>query len=103
MMDGAPPHVRLANDIAVQFTHRPLDEAALAVAAHMRTFWEPRMRGALLEHLACGGAGPRAGRGRGGPPGTPPPPAGRGRSSRPRGSRRPPPRRCPVPRWTATR
>jgi formate dehydrogenase subunit delta len=57
MMDGSPPHVRLANDIAVQFTHRPLDEAARAVAAHMRTFWEPRMRSALLDHLAGGGAG----------------------------------------------
>lgn len=56
-MDGPPPHVRLANDIAVQFTHRPLDEAARAVAAHMRTFWEPRMRSALLDHLAGGGAG----------------------------------------------
>jgi formate dehydrogenase subunit delta len=49
--------VRLANEIAVQFAHHPLDEAAPAVAAHMRTFWEPRMRTALLEHLAAGGAG----------------------------------------------
>lgn len=55
-MDATPPHVRMANEIAVQFTHRPLDEAAQAVAAHMRTFWEPRMRTALLEHLAAGGA-----------------------------------------------
>lgn len=56
-MDGAPPHVRLANDIAAQFTHRPLDEAAEAIAAHVRAFWDPRMRGALLQHLAEGGAG----------------------------------------------
>jgi formate dehydrogenase subunit delta len=56
-MDGSPAHVRLANEIAVQFTHRPLDEAAQAIAAHMRAFWEPRMRIALLEHLAAGGAG----------------------------------------------
>jgi formate dehydrogenase subunit delta len=56
-MDGSPPHVRLANEIAAQFTHHPLDEAGQAVAAHMRAFWEPRMRTALLEHLAAGGAG----------------------------------------------
>lgn len=56
-MDGSPPHVRLANDVAAQFVHRPLDEAAQAVATHLRSFWEPRMRTALLAHLAAGGAG----------------------------------------------
>jgi formate dehydrogenase subunit delta len=56
-MDGTPPHVRMANEIAVQFAHHPLDEAAQAIAAHMRAFWEPRMRTALLEHLAAGAAG----------------------------------------------
>jgi formate dehydrogenase subunit delta len=56
-VDGSPPHVRLANDIAAQFTHKPLDEAAEAIATHVRAFWEPRMRAALLQHLAAGGAG----------------------------------------------
>jgi formate dehydrogenase subunit delta len=56
-MDGSPPHVRLVNEIAVQFAHRPLDEAADAVAAHIAAFWDPRMRTALLAHLAAGGAG----------------------------------------------
>jgi formate dehydrogenase subunit delta len=56
-MDGSPPHVRLANDVAAQFAHRPLDDAAQAVAAHLQAFWEPRMRAALLDHLAAGGAG----------------------------------------------
>jgi formate dehydrogenase subunit delta len=56
-MDGSPPHVRLANEIAAQFTHRPLDESAETIAAHVRAFWDPRMRAALLEHLAAGGAG----------------------------------------------
>jgi formate dehydrogenase subunit delta len=56
-MDATPTHVRLANDIAVQFAHQPLDDASQAVATHMRAFWEPRMRTALLEHLAAGGAG----------------------------------------------
>jgi formate dehydrogenase subunit delta len=52
-----PRHVRLANDVAAQFAHRPLDEAAQSVAAHMRAFWEPRMRTALLAHMDAGGAG----------------------------------------------
>jgi formate dehydrogenase subunit delta len=58
-MDTAmePRYVRLANDVAVQFAHRPLDDAAEAVAEHLRAFWEPRMRAALLAHVAAGGTG----------------------------------------------
>jgi formate dehydrogenase subunit delta len=56
-MDTSPSHVRLANDVAAQFAHRPLDDAAQAVAAHLRAFWEPRMRAALLEHVTAGGGG----------------------------------------------
>jgi formate dehydrogenase subunit delta len=41
--------VRLANDIAAQFRHLPPDEAAAEVANHIRRFWDPRMRLALLE------------------------------------------------------
>jgi formate dehydrogenase subunit delta len=51
-----PPHVRLANEIAVQFHTRPPAEAAATMAAHMRQFWDPRMRAHLLEHVAAGGA-----------------------------------------------
>jgi formate dehydrogenase subunit delta len=40
--------IRLANDIAAQFRHRPEDEAAAEVAAHIRRFWDPRMRAELL-------------------------------------------------------
>jgi formate dehydrogenase subunit delta len=43
------PVVRLANDIAAQFHHLPPDEAAADVANHIRRFWDPRMRVALLE------------------------------------------------------
>jgi formate dehydrogenase subunit delta len=50
----APPHVWRANDIAVQFAHKPPEEAAAAVATHMRMFWEPRMRAALLAHVDAG-------------------------------------------------
>jgi formate dehydrogenase major subunit len=38
---------RLANDIAAQFLHLPHDAAVTAVAAHLHTFWEPRMRAQL--------------------------------------------------------
>jgi formate dehydrogenase subunit delta len=47
-MSQLPAQVRLANDIAVQFHHRPPDEAAAAVANHIRMFWDPRMRTELL-------------------------------------------------------
>jgi formate dehydrogenase subunit delta len=43
-----PPQIRLANDIAIQFHHRPADEAAQAIATHLRMFWDPRMRTDLI-------------------------------------------------------
>jgi formate dehydrogenase subunit delta len=52
-----PPHVRLANDVAAQFGHQPREVAAAAVAVHLRDFWEPRMKTALLAHVAGGGDG----------------------------------------------
>jgi formate dehydrogenase subunit delta len=56
-MDGTPAHVRLANDVAVHLAHLGPDEAARAVADHLRAFWDPRMRTAFLAHAAAGGAG----------------------------------------------
>jgi formate dehydrogenase subunit delta len=38
------PTPRLANEIAAQFHHLPPDQAAEAVARHIVTFWDPRMR-----------------------------------------------------------
>jgi formate dehydrogenase subunit delta len=51
-----PPNARLANEIAIQFAHRPHDEAVAEIAKHMRSFWDPRMRRLLLEHVDAGGA-----------------------------------------------
>jgi formate dehydrogenase subunit delta len=48
------PQIRLANDIAAQFHHRPPAEAAEEVAHHIRLFWEERMRADLLAHIADG-------------------------------------------------
>ena len=41
------PVLRLADEIAVQFQHLPAEQAATAVARHIRAFWDPRMRRAL--------------------------------------------------------
>ncbi|MEX5728445.1 formate dehydrogenase subunit delta [Rhodovulum iodosum] len=48
---------RMANQIAAAFGHRPDDEAAAAVAAHVNDFWDPRMRAELLELIAGGASG----------------------------------------------
>ena len=42
----------MGNDIARQFAHLPPADAAEAVARHIETFWDPRMRQAL-EALAA--------------------------------------------------
>lgn len=54
--------VRLANDIAAQFPHEDDDRAARDIAAHITTFWEPRMTSELLGAAASPGSGlsPRA-------------------------------------------
>ena len=55
-MSGAtiPPYVRLANEIAAQFAHRPPSEAATAIATHLKAVWDPRMKNALIAHVAAG-------------------------------------------------
>ncbi|MFF5990974.1 formate dehydrogenase subunit delta [Prauserella flavalba] len=47
MTSTISPQVRMANDIAVQFRHLPLEEAAKAIANHIRMFWDPRMKSEL--------------------------------------------------------
>jgi len=47
-------HVRLANDVARQFSYLPDTQAILAIAGHLRMFWEPRMRADLREALKSG-------------------------------------------------
>jgi formate dehydrogenase subunit delta len=51
-----PEVARLANDIAAQFGHRTQNDASVATAEHMRTFWDPRMRKQLQELVDEGGA-----------------------------------------------
>ncbi len=49
--------VRMANQIADFFRAYPEAYAVKEVATHIRSFWEPRMRKQLTEHIAKGGAG----------------------------------------------
>ena len=50
-------HVYMANQIGKFFAHRGEDEAIAAIADHLVKFWDPRMRKAVIAHLASGGEG----------------------------------------------
>ncbi len=49
--------VYMANQIGKFFAHQPEEKAVDAVADHIRKFWDPRMRKAILAHVDAGGAG----------------------------------------------
>jgi len=49
--------IRMANQIAAFFKTQPGDVAADKVAAHIRDYWDPRMRAQLRDHVADGGDG----------------------------------------------
>lgn len=50
--------VQMANDIGRYFAAEPdREEAVAGIASHLKRFWEPRMRAAILAHLAAGGEG----------------------------------------------
>ena len=53
MSGSLAPEARMGNDIARQFAHLPTDVAAQAVARHIETFWDPRMRRALEALVAA--------------------------------------------------
>ena len=44
----------MGNDIARQFAHLSADQATAAIARHLRTFWDPRMRDSLRRAVAAG-------------------------------------------------
>jgi formate dehydrogenase subunit delta len=50
-VSDAPPVVRRYDDIAEQFRHQPVEQAAPQVAAHLRQFWDPRMRAQLVAYV----------------------------------------------------
>jgi formate dehydrogenase subunit delta len=49
--------VYMANQIGKFFAHEGEDKAVSAIADHLTKFWDPRMRAAILAHLAAGGVG----------------------------------------------
>ncbi|MEO7433521.1 MAG: formate dehydrogenase subunit delta [Dokdonella sp.] len=57
-MSGSEHLVRMANDIGNFFESEGDRDAAIAgIAAHIRRFWEPRMRRKIYAHLDAGGEG----------------------------------------------
>ena len=50
--------IRMVNQIGAFFEAMPdRAEALQGIAQHLKSFWEPRMRRALLEHVDRGGQG----------------------------------------------
>ena len=49
--------VYMANQIGRFFAHRPEARAAADTADHLRKFWDPRMRKAIIDHVDGGGTG----------------------------------------------
>lgn len=49
--------VMMANQIAAFFRSQPGTDQAERVAAHLKDYWEPRMRQQLRDHVAAGGRG----------------------------------------------
>ncbi len=50
-MSDEPAEIRMSNDIARHLQHLPEAEAAEQIATHLRKFWEPRMRSALIDRV----------------------------------------------------
>jgi formate dehydrogenase subunit delta len=50
--------IKMANQIESFFRSDPDRDAAIAgIENHIRKFWEPRMRNAIIAHVEAGGAG----------------------------------------------
>jgi formate dehydrogenase subunit delta len=49
--------VYMANQIGRFFASQGPDEAVAGTADHIRKFWDPRMRAAILAHVGAGGGG----------------------------------------------
>jgi len=49
--------VYMANQISKFFRNQGEDAAIKGTAEHLKKFWDPRMRAAILRHLSDGGEG----------------------------------------------
>lgn len=57
MMSNMERLVYMANQIARNFESMGHGEAPAATADHIASFWDPRMRKLIFDHVAAGGAG----------------------------------------------
>ena len=57
MSASADKLVMMANQIGLFFARQREADPAVAIADHLEKFWDPRMRIAIVAHLAQGGAG----------------------------------------------
>jgi formate dehydrogenase subunit delta len=55
--NSADKLVYMANQIGRFFASQGPEKAATAVADHLKKFWDPRMRTAIIAHFEAGGAG----------------------------------------------
>ncbi len=57
-MNNVAHLVKMANEIESFFRTEPDREVAIAgIETHLRKFWEPRMRRAIVAHVEAGGSG----------------------------------------------
>jgi formate dehydrogenase subunit delta len=56
-MSSPDKFVYMANQIGKFFVAQGDAGAVDGIAAHLKKFWEPRMRAAIIAHLNAGGAG----------------------------------------------
>jgi formate dehydrogenase subunit delta len=49
--------VYMANQIGAFFRSQGPDKAVPGITEHLKKFWEPRMRAAIIAHLDAGGEG----------------------------------------------
>ena len=54
--EGPAKLAYMANQIAQHFAAQPGGTAAEATAGHLKSFWTPAMRRAIVAHAAAGGA-----------------------------------------------
>ena len=47
--------IHMANQIRNFFAHQGEDKAVASIVDHITKFWDPRMRSAIIAHVAAGG------------------------------------------------
>lgn len=57
MSGSADKLVMMANQIGKFFAPQRQADPAAAIADHLKKFWDPRMRAAIVAHLEAGGEG----------------------------------------------